>query len=126
METNNNFDLTGRNLEQLTDFLNRELEKKSSLASQIPEGAHIFHGSFNDADLTQANLKLATKILLGMTLGYVEDAPLVMVFEQKPGKQALLDLSGESQKERAQMFIEKFQEQSQQDMAGKISDLMKV
>ena len=88
-----------KNLDRLSDFLNLELEN-STLASQIPDGAHIFHGSYNDANLTQDNLNLAARILLGMTLGYVEDAPLIMLFEYKHGKQTLLDLSETLQKNK--------------------------
>jgi hypothetical protein len=107
----------------LADFLNRQLED-SALAAQIPDGAHIFHGSYSDTDLTQANLKLATRILLGMTLGYVDDAPLVMIFEHKPGQQTVIDLSEELQKDKAQTFIERFQEQSRQDMVVKINEML--
>lgn len=123
MGKNDHTGFTDKNLDQLVDFLNRQLED-STLAAQIPDGAHIFHGSYNNTDLTQANLKLAAKILLGMTLGYVEDAPLVMVFEHKPGKQSIIDLSGELQKDKTQTFIERFQEQSQQDMAVKINEVL--
>ena len=58
MRENNDTNLTGKNLDRLTDFLNQEVEN-STLASQIPDGAHIFHGSYSDKDLTQGNLKLA-------------------------------------------------------------------
>ena len=110
MKENNDTDLTSKNLDRLTDFLNRELEN-STFASQIPDRAHIFHGSYRDMDLTQGNLKLATRILLGMTLGYVEDGPLMMLFENKQDEQVLLDLSESLQKEQAQVFIGRFQEQ---------------
>ena len=125
MRENNDTNLTGKNLARLTDFLNQELEH-STLASQIPDGAHIFYGSYSDTDLTQGNLKLATKILLGMTLGYIEDAPLMMLFEQKQGKQTLLDLSGMLQKEQAQAFISRFQEQRQKEMTAEINKLLAV
>jgi hypothetical protein len=59
-----------------------------------------------------------------MTLGYIEDAPLVMVFEYKPGRQTAIDLSSEWQKGKAQAFIEMFQEQSQQDMTVKINEFL--
>jgi hypothetical protein len=118
-------DLTGKNLDRLSDFLNRVVEDPA-LAAELPEGAHIFHGVYNDAGLTEANLKLATKILLGMTLGYVEDAPLVMVFEHKTGKRSFLDLSDKPQRQQAQRLIETFQEQSQQDMVVRINELTAV
>lgn len=125
MAENNDISLTSQNLERLSDFLNRAL-KDASLAAQIPDGAHLFHGSYNDAELTQDNLKLAAKILLGMTLGYVEDAPLIMLFEQKYGKQAVLDLSEALEKAQAQAFIGRFERQSQKRMAAKIDQLMVV
>ncbi|MBS1253304.1 MAG: hypothetical protein MAG451_02353 [Anaerolineales bacterium] len=68
------------------------------LAKQTSDGAHIFHGSYEDNTLTQANLELAGKILLGMTFGYVEDAPLIMVFETKSGERTVIDLSDELRK----------------------------
>ena len=42
--TENNNNLTSKNLDQLSDFLNQELDNPT-LTSQIPDGAHIFHGS---------------------------------------------------------------------------------
>jgi hypothetical protein len=47
-----------------------------------------------------------------------------MVFEYKPGQQMVIDLSSELQRGKAQTFIETFQEQSQQDMAVKINEMM--
>lgn len=125
MRENSGNNLTSKNLDRLSDFLNRELENPT-LASQIPAGAHLFHGSYRDTDLTQSNLHLATKILLGMTLGYVEEAPLMMVFEHKRGKQTLLDLSETLQKEQAQAFIGRFQKQSQKKMTAKINQLLAI
>ena len=125
MRENNDANLTSKNLDRLSDFLNQELEN-STLASQIPDGAHIFHGSYNDTDLTQGNLKLAAKLLLGITLGYVEDAPLMMLFEHKHGKPSLLDLSETLQKNQAQAFIGRFQKQSQEKMTAKINQLLAI
>jgi hypothetical protein len=125
MGENNGNNLTSKNLDRLTDFLNRELENPI-FASQIPEGAHIFHGSYNDAALTQGNLKLATKILLGMTLGYVEDAPLIMLFEREQGEQILLNLSETLEKEQAQAFIGRFQKQNQKKVTVKLNQLLAV
>ena len=123
MGTNRQTSITDKNLDRLAEFLNRELEQPT-LAAHIPSGAHIFHGSYSDAELTQANLKLATNILLGMTLGYVEEAPLMMVFEHKPGQETLIDLSSEVYKRKAQRFVETFCEQSQQEMAVEINELV--
>ena len=123
MGTNRQASITDKNLDRLAEFLNRELGQPT-LAAQIPSGTHIFHGSYSDAELTQANLKLATNILLGMTLGYVEEAPLMMVFEYKPGQETLIDLSSEVYKRKAQRFVEAFCEQSQQEMAVEINELL--
>ncbi len=125
MTENNGNNLTSKNLDRLSDFLNGELEN-SALSSQIPDGAHIFHGSYSDTDLTQGNLNLATKLLLGITLGYVEDAPLMMVFEHKNGKHILIDLSETLQKKQAQAFIGRFQKQSQKKMATQINQVLAI
>jgi hypothetical protein len=118
MKNNNDIGLTEKNLDLLAEFLTSELEG-ATLTAQIPNEAHIFHGSYNDSALTQANVELATRVSLGMALGYVEDAPLVMVFESKPGKHVVVDLSEELQKART--FIEVFQQQSQQNVADRIN-----
>ena len=115
--------VTEKNLDRLTDFLRGELEHPA-LAEQIPNGAHIFHGAYNDIALTQANLKMAAAVLIGMALGLREEAPLVMVFETKPGHQALIDLSTEERKRKAHTFTEQFQEQSQQEVLAEIEQLI--
>ena len=58
-------DCTSKNLDRLTDFLNRELEN-STFSSQIPAGAHIFHGSYNDADLTREKMTAKINQLLAV------------------------------------------------------------
>lgn len=99
-----------KNFDRLVELLDREI-KMPDLAKQIPNGAHILHGAYNDAALTRTNLKLASKILLGMALGYVEEAPLVMVFEQKPGQFKIVDLITQLQKQRVQMLITSLQDE---------------
>ena len=123
MRTHSGTSLTDGNLDRLAGFLTRELEQPT-LAAQIPDGAHIFHGSYDDTTLTQANLQLASKILLGMTLGYVKDAPLMMVFEHKPGKRTAIDLSNETQKDHARTFIEGFLERARRQMVVGINELV--
>jgi len=123
MERNNQASLTDKNLDRLAEFLNCELEQPT-LAAQIPNGAHLFYGSYSDATLTQDNLQLVSKTLLGITLGYIKDAPLIMMFEYGPGKQTVIDLLGEAQKDRARMFIAGFQEQSQYEMVVRINELV--
>ena len=125
MKTNDQTSITDKNLNRLTEFLSGDI-KQSVLAAQIPNGAHLFHGGYNDTNLTQANLKIATNILLGMTLGYVEEAPLVMIFEYKPGKKTLIDLSAKIYQRKAHTFIETFREQSRQELTTKINELVAV
>jgi hypothetical protein len=122
MGDNNQASLTDDNLDRLAEFLSRELEQPT-LAAQIPNRAHLFYGAYDDAALTQANLQLVSKTLLGIILGYVEDAPLIMLFEYEPGKQMVIDLSDEAQKGKARTFVEGFQEQSQHEMAIKVGAL---
>lgn len=123
MEKNNQTGLTDKNLDCLAEFLSRELEQ-STLAAQIPDGAHIFHGSRDNTALTRANLHLVSKILLGITLGYIKDAPLMMVFEHEPGKQMVINLSDKVRKDKARIFVRRFQEQSQHEMGVKIDELV--
>jgi hypothetical protein len=125
MRRNNQPSLTEKNLDQLAEFLSHELERPA-LGTQIPDGAHIFHGSYDDTTLTQANLELASKTLLGMTLGYIEEAPLVMVFEYQPGRRTLIDLSSKAQRGSARAFVERFRERSQQEMIIRINELVPV
>lgn len=123
MRKNKQVSLTDKNLDRLAEFLNREM-KQPVLSEQIPDGAHLFYGSYNDPTLTQENLRLVSKTLLGMTLGYIEDAPLVMMFEFKDGKQKVIDLSDEMEKAKIRSFIEKFQQERQHEMAAKINELI--
>ncbi|HFQ93345.1 MAG TPA: hypothetical protein ENK32_05015 [Anaerolineae bacterium] len=122
MGTNNQIDVTSKNLGKLSAFLQREIERPS-LTAQIPDKAHIFHGAYNDNDLTQANLKLAANTLLGMMLGYVEEAPLVMVFEYNADKETVVDLASASHKRKARTVIQSFREQSQRELKTKINKL---
>jgi len=125
MQMSEQTNLTEKNLDRLADFLSHELGRPG-LAEQIPDGSHIFHGSYGDTALTHANLKLAGKILLGMSLGYVEEAPLVMVFEYQPGKRIVINLSIEELKDKVQEFIEMFQEQSRDNVTFKLNELLAV
>ncbi len=123
MKQNNRASLTDRNLDQLTEFLSQELEQ-STLTAQIPDGAHVFHGAYDDMTLTRGNLRLASEILLGITLGYIKDAPLVMVFEYEPGRRTVIDLFDETRKGRARTFIEGFRQRTQQEMVVRINNLV--
>ncbi len=122
MGTNSRISVTDKNLDRLATFLQREIERPF-LATQIPDRAHIFHGAYDDNDLTQANLKLAANTLLGMMLGYVEEAPLVMVFEYNAGKKTVVDLASDTHKKKARTVIQSFREQSQRELNTKINKL---
>ena len=115
--------MTDKNLDRLTHFLMNEIEQPS-LAAQIPNGAHLFHGTYDDMELTYANIKMAAAMLIEMALGLCEEAPLTMVFEYKPGQHTVIDLSTEERKRRARGVLETFQEQSKQEMVTEINELL--
>jgi hypothetical protein len=123
MGRNNNTNITDKNLDRLADLLTSELQT-SSVSDQIPDGAHLFHGAYNDLSLTNANLDLASEVLLGMILGYVEQAPLTMVFERAPGQNTVIDLSDETNKQRAEAFVELFRRDTQRNAVDRISELL--
>lgn len=114
-----------KNLDKLTELLTSEMERPV-FADLIPGGAHLFYGSHKDQAFTMDNLKLASKVLLGMTLGYIEEAPLVMVFEDKTGQKKAFDLSSDKLKSKASDFINKFHVQSQKEMRAQLDDLLAV
>jgi hypothetical protein len=115
--------VTDKNLDRLAHFLMNEMEHPS-LAAQIPDGAHIFHGTYDDMELTYANIKMAATMLIEMALGICEDASLIMLFEYKPGQQTVIDLSTEQRKRQVQGLLVAFQEQSQQEMVAEINELL--
>lgn len=107
-------------IDRLEDLLTGKMEALA-LAEQIPDGAHLFHGTFNAPELTAHSLKLAGDILLGMTLGYVEEAPLILLYEQQPSQIRLIDLAGEAQKQRAREMIQAFQDTSSQAVQNRLA-----
>jgi hypothetical protein len=123
MGRNNHTDLTDKNLDRLADFLTSEMAAPT-VSDRNPDGAHLFHGAYNDLSLTNSNLDLASEVLLGMILGYVEPAPLTMVFERAPGQNTVIDLSDEISKQRAEAFIELFRRDSQRSAVDRISALL--
>jgi hypothetical protein len=114
---------TDKNLDKLSQFLMAEMEQ-SKLATQIPDGAHLFHGSYNDMELTQANIKMAASILIEMVLGLCAEAPLLMIFEHKPDQQTLIDLSTPGRKQAARTLLTAFQEQNRLEVVTEIKELM--
>ncbi|MBS1249363.1 MAG: hypothetical protein MAG431_00941 [Chloroflexi bacterium] len=115
--------ITNKNLDRFSKFLTREI-KKPALSDQIPSEAHIFHGAYNDANLTQANLEMATNIMLGMTLGYVKEAPLIMIFEHQPNQEMVINLSSESRKKSTQEYIHSIHIKNQLEFKNKINELV--
>lgn len=122
MNENNQEQIIVRNFDRLADFLADELASPS-VAAQIPDGAHIFHGAAHDSALTAHNLESAAKIRLGMALGYVADAPLMMVFEREDGERVVLNLSTALPSEQAQALIGRFHEQAQDKITVQIAQL---
>ena len=123
MGRNNHTNVTDKNLDRLADFLTSEMAVPA-MSDRIPDGAHLFHGAYNDLSLTNANLDLASEVLLGMILGYVEPAPLMMVFERAPGQNTVIDLSDEINKQRAEAFVDLFRRDSQRSAVNRIGELL--
>lgn len=116
----NNFTLTDKNLDRLSHFLD-QIADNPTQHLQIPDGAHIFYGAADDIDLTNANIRLASRILLGISLGYVEEASLVMVYQNRSGEKLVINLSSEAETRKVQSFINQFQVHSQKEIANKIN-----
>jgi hypothetical protein len=123
MKKNNQIGLTEKNLDNLAELLASEIENPV-VADLIPSGAHLFYGSHKDQAFTMDNLKLASKVLLGMAIGYIEEAPLVMVCEDKTGQKKAFDLSSDKLKSKASDFINEFHVQSQQEMRAQLDGLL--
>jgi hypothetical protein len=119
MAKDNDTNLTEKNLDRLAEFLTRQQEN-ADLVDQIPDGAHIFQGAYDDSELTQENVNLASKIALGMALGYVEEAPLIMLFENEQRKQVVLDLSTIIFHGQSQQVIETYQKRSRKKVASRL------
>ena len=116
---------TTKNLDRFAEFLSSELEN-AGFAAQIPNGAHIFYGAYDDEVLTQDNLKMATNIMLGMSLGYVEEAPLMMIFEYQENQKTLIDLYNETYKKDTQSLIHSMREENRHRLSHKIQELVAV
>lgn len=95
-------------IDRLGSLLIGKMEELA-LADQIPDGAHLFHGTFDAPELTQHSLKLAGDILLGMLLGYVEKAPLILLYEYQPAQMRIIDLASDTHKQEALEMIQSFQ-----------------
>ena len=123
MTKDSNHDTTSQNLDKLAEFLSNEI-KQATLADKIPTGAHLFHGSYNNMRLTQANIETATSILMEMALGVTKEAPLIMIFEHRPGQQTIIDLGTKQRKQNALQLLKSFQEQNKMDVETEINALL--
>jgi len=59
-----------------------------------------------------------------MSLGYVEEAPLMMIFEYQPKREKVIDLSDEAYKKSTQMLLRSFQEKYQRELSSKLDELV--
>jgi hypothetical protein len=84
--------LTDRGLDKFSQFLGNELAQVTNLAPQIPDKAYIFHGSYADPELTQAEVKKAADLLVRMELGETDKSPVVIVFEFAKEQYGVIDL----------------------------------
>jgi hypothetical protein len=122
MAKSNQAAITDKNLERLTRLILSELEQPN-LDEQIPDGAYIFHGAYNESELTQANIEMAANKLISMLIGRDEPAPLIMVFEYAPEQYRVIDLSNESRQRLAQSWLASFHQQAKAALELEINDL---
>lgn len=113
--------LINRGIDKFSEFLSNELTQVTNLAPQIPDQAFVFHGSYDDPALTQAEIKKATDLLVRMELGVEEEAPIVIVFEYAQEAYRVIDFATEQRKHQAQSWLESFRVQSQRDIEHEIS-----
>ena len=113
MAKNKQASLTDRGLDKFNQFLGSELAQASNLASQIPDQAFIFHGSYDDSALTQAEIEKAADLLVRMQLGVEEEAPVIIIFEYARQQYRVIDFATDQRKRQAQDWLNSFRQQSQ-------------
>ena len=113
--------LINRGLDKFSQFLSNELAQVTNLAPQIPDQAYIFHGSYDDPDLTQAEIEKAADLLVRMQLGVEAEAPVIIVFEYAHEQFQVIDFATEQRKRQAQEWLESFRQQSQQAVEYEIN-----
>jgi hypothetical protein len=113
--------LIERGIDSFRHFLSNELSQVTNLSSQIPDQAYIFHGSYEDPELTQAEVKKATDLLVRMQLGVEEEAPVVIVFEHAADQFRVIDFATDQRKHQAQTWLDSFRQQSQQAIEYEIN-----
>jgi hypothetical protein len=113
--------LINRGLDKFSQFISNELAQVTNLAPQIPDQAYVFHGSYHDSELTQAEIEKATDLLVRMQLGVEDEAPVVIVLEYAPGQYRVIDFATEQRKSQAQAWLESFRQQSQQAIESELS-----
>lgn len=90
----------------LARFLGNELAQVTSLAPQIPDGAFIFHGSYDDPTLTKAEIEKAADLLIRMQLGVEDEAPVIIIFEYAPQQYRVVDFATDQRKHQAQEWLQ--------------------
>ena len=123
MLENNQAVLVNRGLDRLSDFLMGELEQLTNLASQIPDRAFIFMGSYNDPELTQAEITKASDLLIRMALEIEEEAPLMIIFEYAAAEYEVINFADEQRKQQVAEWIDAFRERSSQAVQVEINQL---
>ncbi len=118
---NNTPPLINRGLDRFNQFVSNELAQITHLAPQIPDQAFIFHGAYDDPELTQVEIKKAADLLVRIQLGVEEEAPVIIVFEYAPQQYRVIDFATEQRKRQAQEWLQTFRQQSQQAIEYEIN-----
>lgn len=121
MAKNEQTPLINRGLDRFTQFLSNELAQVTNLAPQIPDQAFIFHGAFDDPELTQAEVEKAADLLVRMQLGVEEESPVIIIFEHAPQQYRVIDFATEQRKRQAKEWLKTFRLQSQQAIEYEIN-----
>jgi len=62
--------------------------------------------------------------MLGMSLGYVDEAPLMMIFKYQENQNTLIDLYSQAYKRNTQNLIHSMREENQHQLSNKIEELV--
>lgn len=124
MTNNKESALVSKRIEKLNQFLSNELNGTTSLASQIPDQARLYYGTYNDPELTKADMDMAINSLISILLGIEKEVPLRMIYEYAPGKFTVIDLASEERKRQVQKSLIFLHEQSLQTIQTEINQLV--
>lgn len=117
----NNQTIINRGIDKFGQFLGNELAQITDLAPNIPDHAYIFHGSYNDPDLTLAEINNATDLLVRMQLGVEDELPVVIIFEYAQSKYRVIDFATDQRKHQAMAWLESFRQESHQAIKYELS-----